>query len=157
MKALSVKHRMVVAVLLIGAIALTSAAQSDVAKVNAIRVEKTETSTRYLIEQTGSADFQDFLLKNPDRLVVDLVGARHALEKTRYDGDGKLVRGGHVRVIREGVVLFEGDLTSLKRFKDDVKEVGNGYECGVVINGYEDVQVGDVIETFTKVEQKVAL
>jgi len=71
--------------------------------------------------------------------------------------DGKLVRGGHVRVIRDGVVLFEGDLTSLKRFKDDVKEVGNGYECGVVIKGYEDVQVGDVIETFTKVEQKVAL
>jgi len=93
MKALSVKHRMVVAVLLIGAIALTSAAQSDVAKVNAIRVEKTDTSTRYMIEQTGSADFQEFLLKNPDRLVVDLVGARHALEKTRYDGDGKLVRG----------------------------------------------------------------
>ena len=71
--------------------------------------------------------------------------------------DGKLVRGGLVRVIREGVVVFEGELTSLKRFKDDVNEVGNGYECGVVVKGYEDVQVGDVIETFTKVEEKVSL
>jgi translation initiation factor IF-2 len=71
--------------------------------------------------------------------------------------DGKLVRGGLVRVIREGVVIFEGELSSLKRFKEDVKEISNGYECGVVINGYEDVQPGDVIETFTKVEQKVKL
>ncbi|WP_345992338.1 translation initiation factor IF-2 [Sulfurimonas sp. HSL-1716] len=71
--------------------------------------------------------------------------------------DGKLVRGGLVRVIREGVVAYEGELTSLKRFKDDVAEVGNGYECGVVIKGYDDVRVGDVIETFTKVETKVSL
>jgi translation initiation factor IF-2 len=71
--------------------------------------------------------------------------------------DGKLVRGGLVRVIREGVVVFEGELTSLKRFKDDVAEVGNGYECGVVIKGYDDVQVGDVIETFIKTEEKVSL
>ncbi len=71
--------------------------------------------------------------------------------------DGKLVRGGMVRVIRDGVVIHEGDLTSLKRFKDDVKEVGKGMECGVVLSGYTDVRVGDVIETFTKVETKVTL
>jgi translation initiation factor IF-2 len=71
--------------------------------------------------------------------------------------DGKLVRGGLVRVIRDGVVAFEGELTSLKRFKDDAAEVGNGYECGVVIKGYDDVRVGDVIETFTKAEAKVTL
>jgi translation initiation factor IF-2 len=71
--------------------------------------------------------------------------------------DGKLIRGGLVRVIREGVVIHEGELTSLKRFKDDVEEVGNGYECGVIISNYDDVQVGDVIETFKKVEQKVSL
>lgn len=71
--------------------------------------------------------------------------------------DGKLVRGGLVRVIRDGVVAFEGELTSLKRFKDDVAEIGNGYECGVVIKGYDDVQVGDVIETFMKKEDKVSL
>ncbi|MFA5461722.1 MAG: translation initiation factor IF-2 [Sulfurimonas sp.] len=71
--------------------------------------------------------------------------------------DGKLIRGGLVRVIREGVVIHEGELTSLKRFKDDVEEIGNGYECGVMIKGYDDVIVGDVIETFKKVEQKVSL
>lgn len=71
--------------------------------------------------------------------------------------DGKLVRGGMVRVIRDGVVIHEGDLTSLRRFKDDVKEVGKGMDCGVVLNGYTDVKVGDVIETFTKIEKKVTL
>lgn len=71
--------------------------------------------------------------------------------------DGKLVRGGMVRVIRDGVVIHEGDLTSLRRFKDDVKEVGKGFDCGVVLNGYTDVKVGDVIETFTKIEKKVSL
>ncbi|MDD2368389.1 MAG: translation initiation factor IF-2 [Sulfuricurvum sp.] len=71
--------------------------------------------------------------------------------------DGKLVRGGMVRVIREGVVIHEGDLTSLRRFKDDVKEVGKGLDCGVVLNGYTDVKVGDVIETFKKIETKVTL
>ena len=100
---------------------------------------------KYTEENTGQADVRD-TFKIPGGMVAGCVVV-----------DGKLVRGGHVRVIRDGVVLFEGELTSLKRFKDDVKEVGNGYECGVVINGYEDVQVGDVIETFTKVEQKVAL
>ncbi|MBN2871056.1 MAG: translation initiation factor IF-2, partial [Campylobacterales bacterium] len=71
--------------------------------------------------------------------------------------DGKLVRGGMVRVIRDGVVIHEGDLTSLKRFKDDVKEVTKGFDCGVVLSGYTDVKVGDVIETFTKIEKKVSL
>jgi translation initiation factor IF-2 len=71
--------------------------------------------------------------------------------------DGKLVRGGMVRVIRQGVVIHEGDLTSLRRFKDDVKEVTKGFDCGVVLNGYTDVKVGDVIETFTKIEKKVSL
>ncbi len=71
--------------------------------------------------------------------------------------DGKLIRGGLVRVIRDGVVIHEGELTSLKRFKDDVEEIGNGYECGVMIKGYDDVIVGDVIETFKKIEQKVSL
>ena len=100
---------------------------------------------KYTEENTGQADVRD-TFKIPGGMVAGCMVV-----------DGKLVRGGHVRVIRDGVVLHEGDLTSLKRFKDDVKEVGNGYECGVVINGYEDVQVGDVIETFTKIEQKVAL
>ena len=100
---------------------------------------------KYTEENTGQADVRE-TFSIPGGMVAGCMVV-----------DGKLVRGGHVRVIRDGVVVFEGDLTSLKRFKDDVKEVGTGYECGVVINGYTDVQVGDVIETFTKVEQKVAL
>ena len=71
--------------------------------------------------------------------------------------DGKLIRGGMVRVIRDGVVIHEGELTSLKRFKDDVKEVAKGFDCGVVLSGYTDVKVGDVIETFKKIETKVEL
>ena len=57
----------------------------------------------------------------------------------------------------DGVVAFEGELVSLRRFKDDVEEVGNGYECGVIVSNYDDVRVGDVIETFRKIEQKVEL
>jgi hypothetical protein len=120
MKALSVKHRMVVAVLLIGVFAMTSTALSDVVKVNAIRVEKDESSTRYLIEQTGSADFQDFLLKNPNRLVVDLVGARHALEKTSYEGDGKWVRGVRTSQFRsepDEVTRLVFDITDGTKYK----------------------------------------
>jgi translation initiation factor IF-2 len=96
-------------------------------------------------EHSGQADVRE-VFKIPKGMVAGCVVV-----------DGKLVRGGPVRVIRDGVVIHEGELTSLKRFKDDVKEVGNGYECGVVLEGYEDVRVGDVIETFTRVEQKVEL
>ena len=101
--------------------------------------------TKYNEENTGQADVKD-TFKTPKGMIAGCVVV-----------DGKLIRGGLVRVIREGVVIFEGELTSLKRFKDDVEEVGNGYECGVGIKGYEDVVVGDVIETFKRVEQKQAL
>lgn len=96
-------------------------------------------------QNTGQAEVRE-VFKIPKGLVAGCVVV-----------DGKLVRGGMVRVIREGVVYYEGALTSLKRFKDDVEEVTNGYECGVVINGYDDVRPGDVLETFKKVEQKVTL
>ncbi|MCK9454451.1 MAG: translation initiation factor IF-2 [Sulfurimonas sp.] len=94
---------------------------------------------------TGQAEVRD-TFKAPKGMVAGCVVV-----------DGKLIRGGLVRVIRDGVVVHEGELTSLKRFKDDVEEIGNGYECGVMIKGYDDVIVGDVIETFKKVEQKVSL
>ena len=63
-----------------------------------------------------------------------------------YVTDGKIARNSTVRVIRDNVVLHEGKLVSLKRFKDDVKEVAYGYECGVQIENYNDIQEGDVIE-----------
>lgn len=100
---------------------------------------------KFTEENTGQAEVRD-TFKSPKGMVAGCVVV-----------DGKLVRGALVRVIRKGVVVYEGELTSLKRFKDDVEEIGNGYECGVIIKGYEDVVVGDVIETFKKVEQKVSL
>ena len=62
--------------------------------------------------------------------------------------DGKVIRGGLARIIREGVVVYTGAIKSLKRFKDDVKEVSNGYECGIIFENYNDIRVHDYIETF---------
>ena len=100
---------------------------------------------KYNEENTGQAEVKE-TFKIPKAIVAGCVVV-----------DGKLIRGGLVRVIRDGVVIYEGELTSLKRFKEDVEEIGNGYECGVVISGYEDVIAGDIIETFKRVEQKVSL
>ena len=71
-----------------------------------------------------------------------------------YVLDGKLERHAGVRVIREGIVIHEGKLESLKRFKDDAKEVAKGYECGLQIEKYNDVQEGDIIEAFIMEEVK---
>ena len=71
--------------------------------------------------------------------------------------DGTINRGVKIRVIRDGVIIFEGSVSSLKRSKDDVKEVGKGYECGVGIDGYNDIKVGDYIESFKEVEEKAKL
>lgn len=65
-----------------------------------------------------------------------------------YVQDGKLVRNSQVRVIRDGIVVHEGNLASLRRFKDDVKEVASGYECGISIEKFNDVREGDVVESF---------
>lgn len=74
-----------------------------------------------------------------------------------YVLDGKVTRDNKVRVIREGVVVYEGDIASLKRFKDDVKEVAKGYECGMQVKNYNDLQVGDVLECYQEVEVKARL
>ena len=66
--------------------------------------------------------------------------------------EGKIKRSNKVRLIRDGIVRYTGDLGSLKRFKDDVKEVTSGYDCGLSISGYNDVKVGDLIEGFEEVE-----
>ena len=66
--------------------------------------------------------------------------------------EGKIKRGAKVRLIRDGIVRYTGELGSLKRFKDDVKEVTSGYDCGLSINGYNDIKVGDMVEAFEEVE-----
>ncbi len=69
-----------------------------------------------------------------------------------YVLDGKIIRGCKVRITREGEQIFEGELASLKRFKDDVKEVATGYECGLVMEGFNEVEVEDLIEAYIMVE-----
>ena len=66
--------------------------------------------------------------------------------------EGRIKRGCKLRLIRDGIVRYTGDLGSLKRFKDDVKEVVSGYDCGISIAGYNDIKVGDLIEGFIEVE-----
>jgi translation initiation factor IF-2 len=88
-------------------------------------------------ENTGQAEVRD-------TFVVPKVGTVAGCMVS----DGKVVRGGMARLIRDGVVVYTGTIDSLKRFKDDVKEVANGYECGIMFKNFNDIQVGDYIETF---------
>ena len=64
---------------------------------------------------------------------------------------GKLFRNSRIRIIREGVVINDGELSSLKRFKDDAKEVAKGYDCGLQIKNYNDIQLGDQLEAYSEV------
>jgi translation initiation factor IF-2 len=71
--------------------------------------------------------------------------------------DGKINRNNKVRIIRDGIVMYSGNLGSLKRFKDDVKDVTKGYECGLNIDKFNDIRVGDIVEAFEEVEVKQTL
>jgi translation initiation factor IF-2 len=71
--------------------------------------------------------------------------------------NGKIYRNSGIRLIREGVVVYTGELSSLKRFKDDAKEVSKGYDCGMQVKNYNDIYVGDVLEAFQEVEVKKKL
>jgi translation initiation factor IF-2 len=74
-----------------------------------------------------------------------------------YVTEGRIRRNDRVRLIRDGVVVYEGRLASLKRFKEDVREVAAGYECGMGIEGYNDIKVGDIIEAYEIVETRRTL
>ena len=65
-----------------------------------------------------------------------------------YVTDGKVTRNSKVRVVRDGIVIYDGELASLRRFKDDVKEVAENYECGLQIEKYNDVKEGDELEIY---------
>ena len=71
--------------------------------------------------------------------------------------NGKVTRNSKIRLLRDGSVKFDGELESLKRFKDDVKEVTKGYECGLNIKGYNDIEVGDILEVYEEIEVKKKL
>ena len=70
---------------------------------------------------------------------------------------GKILKNSGIRIIREGVVIYSGDLVSLKRFKDDVKEVAKGYDCGLQIKNYNDIKIGDVLECYQQIAVKKSL
>ena len=97
-------------------------------------------------ENTGQAEVRD-------TFVVPKVGTVAGCIVT----DGKVIRGGHARIIRDGIVTYTGRISSLKRFKDDAKEVANGYECGIMFDKFNDIKVGDYIETFIQIEEKVSV
>jgi translation initiation factor IF-2 len=66
-----------------------------------------------------------------------------------YVRNGTITRGSKVRFLRDGVVIWKGEIASLKRFKEDVREVASGYECGIGLENFQDLKPGDVIETYT--------
>jgi len=68
--------------------------------------------------------------------------------------EGKITRHAKIRIIRDGIVVYTGTLGSLKRFKDDVKEVSTGYDCGLNIDNFNDIKVGDIVEAYEIVEIK---
>ena len=70
---------------------------------------------------------------------------------------GKVTRNSKIRLLRDGIVKYDGELESLKRFKDDVKEVTKGYECGLNLKGYNDIEVGDILEVYEEIEVKKKL
>ena len=75
-----------------------------------------------------------------------------------YITSGKVTRGAKTRLVRDGRIVYEGTIGSLRRFKDDVREVESGYECGIVLENYADVKQGDVIEVYEtrKVDRALA-
>jgi translation initiation factor IF-2 len=98
-------------------------------------------------ENTGQAEVKD-------TFVISKVGTIAGCVVS----DGVVIKGGLARVIRDGVVVQDNSkISSLKRFKDDAKEVGKGYECGIMLDGFNDIRVGDFIETFKEVARKAEI
>jgi translation initiation factor IF-2 len=97
-------------------------------------------------ENTGQAEVRD-------TFVVPKIGTVAGCMVT----DGKVIKGGNARIIRDGIIVYTGKISSLKRFKDDVKEVSKGYECGIMFEGHNDIKKGDFIETFIEIEEDVKI
>jgi len=97
-------------------------------------------------EVTGQADVRE-------TFVVGKVGTIAGCKVS----DGSILRNSKARLIRDGIVVYESSISSLKRFNEDAKEVKNGYECGIMLENFNDIKEGDVIETFKDVEEQVTL
>lgn len=115
------------------------------------------------IEEIKSA-MEGMLAPTFEEKVLGNVEIREVFKITRVGNiagcmvlEGKVTRNSKIRLLREGVIVHTGELASLRRFKDDVKEVNHGYECGLNLTGYQDIRVGDIIEAFERVEVKARL
>ena len=115
------------------------------------------------IEEIRSA-MEGMLLPELKEEIVATLEIREIFKVTKvgtvagcYVKEGKITRNTRVRIIRDGIVIYTGELGSLKRFKDDVKEVVGGYECGLNISSFNDIKVGDIIEGYQEVEVKKTL
>jgi translation initiation factor IF-2 len=115
------------------------------------------------IEEIKSA-MEGMLAPTFEEKVLGTVEIREVFKITRVGNiagcmvlEGKVTRNSKIRLLREGVIVHTGELASLRRFKDDVKEVNHGYECGLNLTGYQDIRVGDIIEAFERVEVKARL
>jgi translation initiation factor IF-2 len=115
------------------------------------------------IEEIRSA-MEGMLMPEVKEEIVATLEIREVFKVTKvgtvagcYVKEGKITRNTRVRIIRDGIVIYTGDLGSLKRFKDDVKEVVGGYECGLNIHNFNDIKVGDVVEGFQEFEVKKTL
>ena len=116
-----------------------------------------------VIEEIKSA-MEGMLMPEVKEEIVATLEIREIFKVTKvgtvagcYVKEGKITRNTRVRVIRDGIVIYTGELGSLKRFKDDVKEVVGGYECGLNIHNFNDIKTGDVIEGYQEIEVKKTL
>ena len=98
---------------------------------------------------------KNFLAKVEVRKVFKL--SRSGLVAGCFVTKGKVLRSSHMEIVRNGEKVFEGKISSLKRFKDDVREVAEGYECGITIGGFEDIKEGDIIQAYEieKIARKI--
>ena len=112
-------------------------------------IEEIQTAMKGLLEPT----FKEVVLGHAEiREMFKVTGVGTICGS--YITDGKIVRNAEVRVVRGGIVVFEGTIASLKRFKDDVKEVAAGFECGIMIEKFNEFKQEDVIEAFMMEEVK---
>ena len=117
-------------------------------EANPVKAKKIAKSYRDNNKEKEKARVNRFRIKNKE-----LIAWRRLLTRTLYvlnheKKNGKIGRNSQVRLLRDNVVVYEGKLDSLRRFKDDVKEVATGYECGMNLENYNDIKVGDIIEAF---------
>ena len=137
MRTSTVLQRSIAAAVIIGLFALVPVAQADEgAQVTSLRLEKGASSSTYIIEQSGEGAYQEFLLNNPRRLVLDIVGASHALDEYMYDGDGLLVKG--VRTSQytndpDQVTRIVFDLADNAHYK--VSRLGSRFEVNFFADG----------------------